>query len=202
MLGRKGGLCLEKDREVASETPATTLTPGPPGGRHSEAEGLPAPAWVVDSGSKLQRSQRLSPLRLACFPAFAVCAGAGRRGAKFPSSSVTPEATLCPWAGQPRLARSPAASNWVLRPFLRTCGLSTRPGPEGSGHQQQQLPALGCSRRCASVRRLARHSGLGTTECGLRLPAETSRGPGLCCKGTEGSWGPSPKIPVSRPQRN
>lgn len=158
----------------------------------------------MGGGLRLQAPKEPAPLTSqACvLPCVCRLCRSRKKRREFPSSSVTPEATLCPWAGQPRLARSPAASNWVLRPFLRTCGLSTRPGPEGSGHQQQQLPALGCSRRCASVRRLARHSGLGTTECGLRLPAETSRGPGLCCKGTEGSWGPSPKIPVSRPQRN
>ena len=120
MLGRKGGLCLGEAREEArghlqpSDTRPVVRV---------RRKGLPAPAWVVDSGSEFQDRQRLSLPRLESFPAFAVGAGVGR-GAAAPAHS---EDTLHPWAGQP----SPAASAvrpavGALRPFSRTRGRRPR----------------------------------------------------------------------------
>lgn len=155
MLGRKGGLCLGEAREQArghlqpSDTRLVVRV---------RRKGLPAPAWVVDSGppkihlgSGFQDRQHLSLLRLESFPAFAVGAGA-ERGAAAPAHS---EATLHPWAGQP----SPPASAvrpavGALRPFCRTRG----PRPRGLAQEDPAtswaVSAAGPG-RCAPVRRQA-----------------------------------------------
>ena len=85
-------------------------------------KGLPAPAWVEDSGSEFQGRQRLSLPRLASFPAFAVGGGA-RRAAAAPAQS---EAPLHPWSGQPSPPAVVRPAVEALGPFSRTRGLRPR----------------------------------------------------------------------------
>lgn len=196
MLGRKGGLCLGEAREEArghlqpSDTRPVVRV---------RRKGLPAPAWVVDSGSEFQDRQHLLLPRLESFPAFAVGAGVGR-GAAAPAHS---EATLHPRAGQP----SPAAS--AVRPAVGALlsdsrPKAARPGPGRSGHQL--LVVSGRARAAASDAHLfAVRLGAPGEERGLGLSVETSRvrslGPSLGFQSSKGDFRQNPSLSLSATEK-
>lgn len=196
MLGRKGGLCLGEAREQArghlqpSDTRLVVRV---------RPKGLPAPAWVVDSGppkihlgSGFQDRQRLSLPRLESFPAFAVGAGVerSRRSSSFGGHTA-------PLGGAAEPARlSSSSSSWGLAALLSDSRpKAARPGPGRSGHQLGRVS--GRARAAASDALLfAVRLGAPGEERVLGLSVETSgvrsHGPSLGFQSAKGDLRQNP----------